>query len=123
MFTKAWRRAAIAGRRGGETWYWGMHLDPAQFVIGQRFKNTALDHVWIVHQLVNIVHRGSRHLGVCKGFEGLITGLRGDPAAYYGIDLVAMLDARGIVLETRILHHVCTPDQPKEAFGHGLHRP
>jgi len=79
--------------------------------------------VWIVHKLVNIIHWCSRHLGVCKGFEGLITGLRGDPAAHYGIDLITMPDARRIVLEARILHHVCTPDQPKEAFGHCLHRP
>src|SRR5215471_9704676 len=123
MFTEAWRRAAIAGRGRRETWYRCMHLDPSELVIGQRFENTALDHVWIVHKLVNIVHRCSRHLGVCKGFEGLITGLRGDPVAHDGIDLVAMPDARGIVLETRILNHVCTPDQPKEAFSHGLHRP
>src|ERR687887_2688711 len=102
MFTEARRRAAIAGRRSGETWYRCMHLDPTQLVIGQRFESTALDHVWIVHKLVNIVHWCSRHLGVCKGFEGLITGLRGDPATYYGIDLIAMLDARGIVLEARI---------------------
>src|ERR687886_1742611 len=94
MLTEAWRRAAIAGGGGGEAWHRCMHLDPTQLVIGQRFENTALDHVWIVHKFVNIVHRCSRHLGVCKGFESLITGLRGDPAAHYGVDLIAMLEAR-----------------------------
>jgi hypothetical protein len=123
MFTKARRRAAIAGRRGGETWYRCMHLDPTQLVIGQRFENTALEHVWIVHQFVNIVHRGRRHLGVCKGFEGLLARLRGDPSAHYGIDLVAMPDACRIVLKARVVQHVVAPDQPKEALGHGLHRP
>src|SRR5215471_10288454 len=103
MFTKAWCRAAIAGRRGGETWYRCMHLDPTQLIIGQRFENTALEHVWIVQQLVNIVHRSRRHLGVCKGFEGLITGLCGDPAAHYGIDLITMPDACRIVLKARVV--------------------
>src|SRR5687768_11031806 len=106
MLTNAWRRAAIAGRGGGETWHRCMHLDPTQLSIGQRFENTALDHVWIVHKLVNIVHRCRRHLSVCKGFEGLITALRGDPATHYSIDLVAMLDARGIVLEARVPNHI-----------------
>src|SRR5512145_111665 len=101
MFTEAWRRATITGRRGGETWYGCMHLHPTQFVIRQRFENPALDHVWIVHKLVNIVHRCSRYLGVCKGFQGLLARLRGDPASHYGINLVAMLDTRGIVLKAR----------------------
>ena len=96
MFTDAWRRATIAGRRGGKTWYRCMHLDPAQLVIGQRFENTALDHVWVLHKLVNIVHWCSRHFGVCKGFEGLITGLRGDPAAHDGIDLITAMAAKEV---------------------------
>src|SRR3989442_9535021 len=102
MFTDAWRRAAIASGSGGEAWDRRMHLHPAQFGIGYLFENAAPNCMRIIQEIVNIIHRCRRYLGVCEGFEGLLTGLCGHPAADHGIDLVAMLDARGIVLEAQI---------------------
>src|SRR5215467_11212740 len=99
MFADAWRWAAIARGSSGETWDWRMHLHPAQFGIGYLFENAAPNCVWVIHKIVNVIHRCRRDLGVCKGFEGLIAGLGGHPAAHRGIDLVTVPDARGIVLE------------------------
>jgi hypothetical protein len=89
-----------------------MHRDPPELCIRQGLENPARHHVGIVQQFVNIVHGRCGHRGVCKGLQGLLAGVQGDPATHDGIDLRAMRDPCGIVLEARVPHHIFTPHQP-----------